>query len=213
MGVHLIAAGMACRLGGGPAGGGRGKNAAATFGGVQWGGADAVGDVQYPDPPKSNHDPDGIRTRVAALKGPCPRPLDDGAAADGRPSALGGGRQYADGRRGVNGNAGGAGTANWKCGGREATEESRSKITIRSKIRERIKSRIRSKSRRGGGGSREDHALRAHHSCHMVRRTCSSSRVNWGVFMRGEDSIWVRSVVRRAASWAGSVARVVASWT
>jgi hypothetical protein len=25
------------------------------------------------------HDPDGIRTRVAALKGPCPRPLDDGA--------------------------------------------------------------------------------------------------------------------------------------
>ena len=25
-------------------------------------------------------DPDGIRTRVAALKGPCPRPLDDGAA-------------------------------------------------------------------------------------------------------------------------------------
>src|SRR5262249_54793040 len=24
-------------------------------------------------------DPDGIRTRVAALKGPCPRPLDDGA--------------------------------------------------------------------------------------------------------------------------------------
>ena len=27
-------------------------------------------------------DPDGIRTRVAALKGPCPRPLDDGAAVD-----------------------------------------------------------------------------------------------------------------------------------
>ncbi len=26
------------------------------------------------------HDPDGIRTRVAALKGPCPRPLDDGAS-------------------------------------------------------------------------------------------------------------------------------------
>src|SRR3954468_13308336 len=25
------------------------------------------------------NDPDGIRTRVAALKGPCPRPLDDGA--------------------------------------------------------------------------------------------------------------------------------------
>ena len=24
-------------------------------------------------------DPDGIRTRVAAVKGPCPRPLDDGA--------------------------------------------------------------------------------------------------------------------------------------
>src|SRR5437870_12622965 len=26
-------------------------------------------------------DPDGIRTRVAALKGPCPGPLDDGACA------------------------------------------------------------------------------------------------------------------------------------
>ena len=61
-----------------------------------------LGDANNPDPPKSNHDPDGIRTRVAALKGPCPRPLDDGAAADGGPSALGGGRQYADGRRAVN---------------------------------------------------------------------------------------------------------------
>src|SRR5579884_1642764 len=29
------------------------------------------------------HDPDGIRTRVAALKGPCPRPLDDGAGGRG----------------------------------------------------------------------------------------------------------------------------------
>src|SRR5687767_2131210 len=28
-------------------------------------------------------DPDGIRTRVAALKGPCPRPLDDGAGHPG----------------------------------------------------------------------------------------------------------------------------------
>src|SRR2546430_9581007 len=28
---------------------------------------------------KPTNDPDGIRTRVAALKGPCPRPLDDGA--------------------------------------------------------------------------------------------------------------------------------------
>jgi thioredoxin 1 len=28
-----------------------------------------------------NGDPDGIRTRVAALKGPCPRPLDDGATS------------------------------------------------------------------------------------------------------------------------------------
>jgi hypothetical protein len=27
----------------------------------------------------NSDDPDGIRTRVAALKGPCPRPLDDGA--------------------------------------------------------------------------------------------------------------------------------------
>ena len=27
----------------------------------------------------AENDPDGIRTRVAALKGPCPRPLDDGA--------------------------------------------------------------------------------------------------------------------------------------
>src|SRR6516165_5770485 len=31
--------------------------------------------------PGRDHDPDGIRTRVAALKGPCPRPLDDGATA------------------------------------------------------------------------------------------------------------------------------------
>ena len=30
------------------------------------------------------HDPDGIRTRVAALKGPCPRPLDDGADQRGQ---------------------------------------------------------------------------------------------------------------------------------
>src|SRR5207302_7992246 len=28
---------------------------------------------------RERDDPDGIRTRVAALKGPCPRPLDDGA--------------------------------------------------------------------------------------------------------------------------------------
>src|SRR5438046_881958 len=28
---------------------------------------------------RRQYDPDGIRTRVAALKGPCPRPLDDGA--------------------------------------------------------------------------------------------------------------------------------------
>ncbi len=27
-------------------------------------------------------DPDGSRTRVAALKGPCPRPLDDRASLD-----------------------------------------------------------------------------------------------------------------------------------
>jgi hypothetical protein len=32
-------------------------------------------------PGTQRHDPDGIRTRVAALKGPCPRPLDDGASA------------------------------------------------------------------------------------------------------------------------------------
>ena len=31
--------------------------------------------------PKAS-DPDGIRTRVAALKGPCPRPLDDGASGE-----------------------------------------------------------------------------------------------------------------------------------
>ena len=31
---------------------------------------------------KKSFDPDGIRTRVAALKGPCPRPLDDGAWFD-----------------------------------------------------------------------------------------------------------------------------------
>ncbi len=30
-------------------------------------------------------DPDGIRTRVAALKGPCPRPLDDGASRSNNP--------------------------------------------------------------------------------------------------------------------------------
>src|SRR5262245_44091921 len=30
---------------------------------------------------RNRDDPDGIRTRVAALKGPCPRPLDDGASA------------------------------------------------------------------------------------------------------------------------------------
>ena len=34
--------------------------------------------------PGSDTDPDGIRTRVAALKGPCPRPLDDGATPRGR---------------------------------------------------------------------------------------------------------------------------------
>src|SRR5688572_12122332 len=38
-------------------------------------------------------DPDGIRTRVAALKGPCPRPLDDGAGHPGY--APRGGEQYA----------------------------------------------------------------------------------------------------------------------
>src|SRR5690349_13048589 len=32
-------------------------------------------------PASEGTDPDGIRTRVAALKGPCPRPLDDGAGA------------------------------------------------------------------------------------------------------------------------------------
>ena len=30
------------------------------------------------------NDPDGIRTRVTGVKGQCPRPLDDGAAADKR---------------------------------------------------------------------------------------------------------------------------------
>ena len=54
-----------------------------------------------PDMRKLN-DPDGIRTRVAALKGPCPRPLDDGAAAGDRSPALGGAKQYADGERAVN---------------------------------------------------------------------------------------------------------------
>jgi len=33
--------------------------------------------------PGKQDDPDGIRTRVAALKGPCPRPLDDGAGPPG----------------------------------------------------------------------------------------------------------------------------------
>lgn len=66
-------------------------------------------------------DPDGIRTRVAALKGPCPRPLDDGAAA-GKPTDAftlhvravfsrlpragpERGEHYAKFRRGVNGSA------------------------------------------------------------------------------------------------------------
>jgi hypothetical protein len=31
--------------------------------------------------PIPQSDPDGIRTRVTALKGPCPRPLDDGATS------------------------------------------------------------------------------------------------------------------------------------
>src|SRR5947207_10307948 len=39
-------------------------------------------------------DPDGIRTRVAALKGPCPRPLDDGAGQSPE--------EYAGGARCVN---------------------------------------------------------------------------------------------------------------
>ena len=34
-------------------------------------------------------DPNGIRTRVAALKGPCPRPLDDGAEVRIAPTAAG----------------------------------------------------------------------------------------------------------------------------
>src|SRR3954468_506315 len=42
------------------------------------------------------NDPDGIRTRVAALKGPCPRPLDDGACL--RPSH----RRITGGSRGRN---------------------------------------------------------------------------------------------------------------
>ena len=29
--------------------------------------------------PKADGGPNGIRTRVSALRGPCPRPLDDGA--------------------------------------------------------------------------------------------------------------------------------------
>jgi hypothetical protein len=48
-------------------------------------------------------DPDGIRTRVAALKGPCPRPLDDGAGhAGGWPAATNAGTLCA-GRQSVNG--------------------------------------------------------------------------------------------------------------
>lgn len=31
--------------------------------------------------------PDGIRTRVTAVKGRCPRPLDDGDSSEGRPKA------------------------------------------------------------------------------------------------------------------------------
>ena len=34
------------------------------------------------------NDPDGIRTRVAALKGPCPRPLDDRAGVAGAATLL-----------------------------------------------------------------------------------------------------------------------------
>ena len=53
---------------------------------------------------KQKADPDGIRTRVAALKGPCPRPLDDGAGGYVKlqfpPRRAG---QYADRSRGVNG--------------------------------------------------------------------------------------------------------------
>lgn len=36
-------------------------------------------------------DPDGIRTRVAGVKGQCPRPLDDGAKQDLPIYPLGGG--------------------------------------------------------------------------------------------------------------------------
>ena len=39
----------------------------------------------------SGNDPDGIRTRVAALKGPCPRPLDDRACRGRRISIFRGG--------------------------------------------------------------------------------------------------------------------------
>ena len=37
---------------------------------------------------RTNGDPDGIRTRVAALKGPCPRPLDDGATSPGGDASI-----------------------------------------------------------------------------------------------------------------------------
>src|SRR5665213_3455756 len=56
------------------------------------------------------HDPNGIRTRVAALKGPCPRPLDDGAGFSWLthlPPRQG--QEYADVRRNVN-------RGTWGCG-------------------------------------------------------------------------------------------------
>ena len=52
---------------------------------------------------KKSFDPDGIRTRVAALKGPCPRPLDDGASFDAQINQFAQERaQYADASMNVN---------------------------------------------------------------------------------------------------------------
>src|SRR5688500_7837798 len=51
-------------------------------------------------------DPSGIRTRVAAVKGRCPGPLDDGAKRAREPDAPRKGEQYADG----------SGIVNWRGG-------------------------------------------------------------------------------------------------
>ena len=80
-----------------------------------------------PAPNSKKTDPDGIRTRVAALKGPCPRPLDDGAAAGDRSPALGGAKQYADVTRAVNDPA-----EDWRADGSGVYDTSRRTRYLRS---------------------------------------------------------------------------------